>query len=183
MTEPLDFELEIGPAAETGYPVTARLKGGGEASGTMSWSMRGRELDFQLAAIRDSVLASSATVRRLSTLDEQPVRDFGQRLFEAAIREEVRLLYGAAYQQSRQQDRPLRLVLRVRPPELARLPWEYLFDRADDTYLGLRMPLVRYPQVLEPQRPLKVSPPLNILAMVARPADQVALDAQSEKQR
>ena len=183
MTEPLDFELEIGSASDASYSVTARVKGGAEASGAMSWSLGGRELDAQLAAIRDSVLASSARVRRLSTLDEQPVRDFGQRLFDAAITGDVRVLYGAAYQQSRQQDRLLRLVLRVRPPELARLPWEYLFDRGDDAYLGLRMPLVRYPQVLEPQRPLKVSPPLNILAMVARPADQNALDVRKEKRR
>src|SRR3984893_7387253 len=183
MAEPLDFELEIGPAANAGYPVTARLKGGGEASGVMSWSMTGRELDAPLAALRDSVLAFSATARRLSTLDEQPVREFGERLFDAAISSQIRVLYGAAYQQSRQQDRVLRLVLRIRPPELARLPWEYLFDRTEDTYLGLRMPLVRYPQVLEPQRPLKVSPPLNILAMVARPGDQTALDVRGEKRR
>jgi len=183
MAEPLDFELEIGPAGDAGYPVTARVTGGGEASEVMSWPMTGRELDAQLAAIRDSVLASSATVRRLSTLDEQPVRELGQRLFDAAISNQIRVLYAAAYQQSRRQDRPLRLVLRIRPPELARLPWEYLFDRTDDTYLGLRMPLVRYAQVLEPQRPLKVSPPLNILAMVARPGDQTAKDVRSQKRR
>src|ERR1700716_1841358 len=118
MTEPLDFELEIGSAAGAGYPVAARLKGGGEASELMTWSMSGREIDAQLAAIRDSVLASSATVRRLSTLDEQPVREFGERLFDAAISSQIRVLYGAAYQQSRQQDRVLRLVLRIHPPEL-----------------------------------------------------------------
>jgi hypothetical protein len=183
MAEPLDFELEIGPPAAAGYPVAARLERGAEATGVMGWSMAGREIDTQLATIRDSVLASSVTVRRLWTPDEQPVREFGQRLFDAFFRDDVRMLYGAAYQQSRQQDRPLRLVLRIRPPELARLPWEYLFDRTDDTYVGLRMSLIRRPQVLEPQRPLKVDTRLNILAMVARPADQAALDVRSEKGR
>src|SRR5438445_273600 len=71
MAEPLDFELEIGSAADAQYPVAARVKDGGEASGTMAWSLTGRELDARLAAIRDSVLASSVLVRRLSTLDEQ----------------------------------------------------------------------------------------------------------------
>ena len=75
------------------------------------------------------------------------------------------------------------LVLRVRPPELARLPWEFLFDPSQGDYLGLTMPLVRYPQVLAPRQPLQVAPPLRILGMVARPGDQHALDTGEEQQR
>src|SRR5215471_15441229 len=119
MVDALDFELEIGPEGDSGYPVTARVKAGGEATAFMRMPIVGDDLEKQLAAIRDSVLASSATVRRLATLDEQPVRRFGQRLFEAALNGEVWLLYGAAYHQSRLDGRPLRLVLRIRPPELA----------------------------------------------------------------
>lgn len=37
----------------------------------------------------------------------------------------------------------LRLVLRVRPPELIRLPWEFLFDPGRQDYLSLTVPLVR----------------------------------------
>src|SRR5437879_1737442 len=183
MVEARDFELEIGPRGESGYAVTATVEGGGEASAIMRWSLIGHELDRQLAAIRDSVLASSATVRRIATLDEGPVRKFGESLFDAALSGDVRLLYAAAYQQSRREGRPLRLVLRMRPLELARLPWEFLFDRTSDDYLGLQMPMIRYPRVLEPQRPLKVGGALNVLAMVARPGDRTALDVQGERQR
>jgi tetratricopeptide (TPR) repeat protein len=74
-------------------------------------------------------------------------------------------------------------VLRIRPPGLARLPWEFLFDPARQDYLGLSLPLVRYPQVLAPRQPLEAAPPLHILGMVARPGDQDALQVDDEQRR
>jgi hypothetical protein len=41
-------------------------------------------------------------------------------------------------------------VLRVLPPELAQLPWEFLFDPGQQDYLALTLPLVRYLHVLAP---------------------------------
>ncbi len=43
--------------------------------------------------VKDKVLVSSAVVRRMATEDEQPVRELGQRLFEAVIADDVRALY------------------------------------------------------------------------------------------
>jgi len=177
-----DFELEIGPGTAGSYPVTARAPGG-EAAATLRWSVTPAELDHQLAVIKDKVLVSSAVVRRAATEDEQPVRDLGQRLFEALIVDEVRALYVASRQRAREDGSVLRLVLRMRPPELARLPWEFLFDPGGQDYLGLTMPLVRYLQVLAPRSPLRVAAPLRVLGMVARPGDQHALDAGAEQQR
>jgi tetratricopeptide (TPR) repeat protein len=77
----------------------------------------------------------------------------------------------------------LRLVLRIRSPELARLPWEFLFDPGRQDYLSLSLPLVRYPQVLAPRQPLQAAAPLRILGMVARPGDQDALEVEDEKRR
>jgi len=178
----LDFELEIGPGTAGSYPVAARAPGG-EAATTLRWSVTPAELDHQLAVVKDKVLASSAVVRRAPTEDEQPVRDLGQRLFEALIADDVRTLYVASRQRAREDSCVLRLVLRVRPPELARLPWEFLFDPGRQDYLGLTMPLVRYLQVLAPRQPLRVAAPLRILGMAARPGDQHALDGGEEQQR
>jgi CHAT domain-containing protein len=69
------------------------------------------------------------------------------------------------------------------PPELAALPWEFLYDSTRDDYLCLGAPLVRYLDVLEPRRPLTVNPPLRILAMVARPDELDALDVNHERRR
>ncbi len=178
----LDFELEISPGVAGSYPVVARAPGG-EVATTMRWSLTPAELDHQLALIKDKVLVSSAVVRRAPTEDERPVRELGQRLFEALIADEVRALYVASRQRAKENGGVLRLVLRVRPPELARLPWEFLFDPSRQDYLGLTMPLVRYLQVLAPRQPLRVAAPLRILGMVARPGDLHALDAGEEQQR
>jgi CHAT domain/WD domain, G-beta repeat len=178
----LDFELEIGPGVTGSYPVVARAPGG-EVVTTLRWSLTPADLDHQLAVIRDKVLVSSAVVRRTAVEDEQPVRELGQRLFEALIYDDVRALYVDSRQRARENGSVLRLVLRVRPPELAQLPWEFLFDPARQDYLGLTVPLVRYLHVLAPLQPLRVAAPLRILGMVTRPGDQHALDAEEEQQR
>ncbi|MGH3913743.1 MAG: CHAT domain-containing protein [Pseudonocardiaceae bacterium] len=178
----LDFELEIGLGAAGGYPVLARAPGG-EVATTLRWSVTPAELDQQLAVIKDKVLVSSAVVRRAPTEDELPVRELGRRLFGALIADDVRALYADSRQRARENDHVLRLVLRVRPPELARLPWEFLFDPGRQDYLGLTVPLVCYLQVLAPRQPLRVAPPLRILGMAARPGDLHALDGREEQQR
>jgi CHAT domain/WD domain, G-beta repeat len=178
----LDLEVEIGlPGAEGSYPVFARAAW--KADGTLRWPWTPANFNRQLTAIQDNVLASSAPVRRVATEDEQPVRELGQRLFEALIADDVRDLYEDSKRRARADGGVLRLVLRVRPPELARLPWEFLFDPGRQDYLGLDMPLVRYPQVLAPQQPLRVAAPLRILGMVALPGDLDVLDTGQEQQR
>ena len=179
----LTFELTIGPRNADGYPVTARAPGGEEAAAIMRLSLMTHDLERQLSAIRDAVLASSAHVRRIPTLQERPVQEFGSALFEAIMTDDVRVLFGASYQRAREQESDLRLVLKVQPPELARLPWEFLFDAGREEYLSLRWPLVRYPLVMEPVRALTVNPPLRILGMVAMPSDRGALDVKEEQRR
>lgn len=178
----LDFELEIGPGTGDTYPVVARASGG-EVPAEIHLPMPRAELDRQLVVVRGAVLASSAVSRRLPGGDEHPVRQLGRQLFEALLVDDVRGLYVASAQRAREHGDTLRLVLRVRPPELARLPWEFLFDPGQQDYLGLSVPLVRYPEVLAPRQPLHVEPPLRILGMSARPGDQQALAADQERRR
>jgi WD40 repeat protein/tetratricopeptide (TPR) repeat protein len=179
----LDFQLEISPGPERDYQVTARAPSGGEATANMHLPLTIEELDHQLAVIKDAVLLSSTVVRRLARPEEQPVQRLGQLLFDALLTGDVRGLFGFSYQQARAEGKPLRLVLRVRPPELAQLPWEFLYDAGRQDYISLSLPLVRYPQVLDPRRPLPVAPPLRILAMAARPGDRDALQVEDEQRR
>ncbi|MGH3807294.1 MAG: CHAT domain-containing protein [Pseudonocardiaceae bacterium] len=178
----LDFELEIGSGAAGTYPVVARTPGG-EVATSMRLPLTLTELDHQIAVVRGAVLASTAVVRRAPTTDEKPVRELGQQLFETLVCGDVRGLYLASRQHAHEQGSVLRLVLRVRPPELARLPWEFLFDPYQQDYLGLSMPLVRYPEVLAPRQPLQVASPLRILGMVACPGDQHELEVDEEQRR
>ncbi|MGH3481588.1 MAG: CHAT domain-containing protein, partial [Nocardioidaceae bacterium] len=178
----LDFNLKISPGNDHTYQVVARAPGG-DASATMRLSGTSMDFDHQLAVVRDTVLASSMTVPGAPAADEQVVRDMGRRLFEALVTDDVRSLYVASGQQARAQGGGLRLILQVAPPELARLPWEFVFDPVQQSYLSLSSSLVRYPEVLAARRPLQVSAPLRILGMVARHGDRGGVDDEQRRLR
>ncbi|MGH8887782.1 MAG: hypothetical protein ACRDYX_21960 [Egibacteraceae bacterium] len=69
---------------------------------------------------------------------------FGRELFDALFIDDVRSLFDSSRHRAAQDDEQLRLVLRIRAPELARLPWEFLYDPRRDDYLGLSVSLVRF---------------------------------------
>ncbi|MGH7454664.1 MAG: SUMF1/EgtB/PvdO family nonheme iron enzyme, partial [bacterium] len=84
-----------------------------------------------------------------------------------------------------QKDLGLRFKLRIQSPELAALPWEFLYDARQAEYICLsrNTPVVRYidlPQVIPP---LAVTPPLRILGMMVSPSDLQSLDLDNEKHR
>ncbi|WP_369257223.1 CHAT domain-containing protein [Streptomyces sp. R35] len=178
----VDFQVEVGPRGEHGYPVVFRAAGGEEAPGVMRLPPL-RDLEALAARVPDAVVASSARVRRAAVGDEAPVRELGRILFDALLAGTGSALLMAARNRAAQQGGQVRLVLRVQPPELARLPWEFMYDTGEDGYLGLDLPLVRHPQVARPVAALRVVPPLRILGMVARPDDQEPLAAHAEQQR
>jgi tetratricopeptide (TPR) repeat protein len=184
MATTLNFEIEVSPRGGSEYEVTARAPDGGEASAAMHFPVSADELSRQASIIKHAVLASAAVTRRIATPDEQPVQVLGRQLFDALVPGDVRGLYRATYQDAKQDDRMLRVVLRISAPELASLPWEFLFDSGHEDYLSLNLPVVRYPpRVLEPIKPMGVTPPLRILGMAALPGDRTELEVAAEKQR
>jgi CHAT domain/WD domain, G-beta repeat len=176
----LDFEIDVAAQGDHGYPVTVRSPGGGEATATMSLPA---EVPALVARIPEAVVASSAIVRRGLARQEQPVRDLGSFLYGALLSEDVRGLLMTSRQQAVMSGEQLRIVLRISPPELACLPWEFMFDPGDDDYVCLSTPLIRRPQVLRPIRPLGVTGPLRVLGMVASPGDQHEVGAEEERRR
>jgi CHAT domain/WD domain, G-beta repeat len=179
--EAVDVELEISSGSAGTYLVAARSPSG-EAMATMRLPFDEEEIDNRLRALQTTLIWSTARTRRVISEVEQPVVQFGAALFDALIAGDVRVLVGASRDRAAHEGKRLRLVLRIRPPELSRLPWEFLYNTGADEYLALTMPLLRYPEVLEPRRPLEVSPPLEILGMVARPSDRDPLEIEEEQQ-
>jgi hypothetical protein len=176
----LDLEIDVAALGDRGYPVMVRSPGGGEATAAMNLAA---ELPVLAARIPEAVVASSAAVRRGLVGQEQPVRDLGSLLYRALVSEDVRSLLMTSRQQAALSGEQLRIVLRISPPELACLPWEFMFDPADDDYICLSTPLIRRPQVLRPTRPLGVTGPLRVLGMVASPGDQHGVGAEEERRR
>jgi hypothetical protein len=183
-TSYLDLEVEVTSDEGRGYRVEVTSPSGGECAATVPFPLGERALERRLQGLRLALLSSAANVRRLAMPDEKLVQELGAELFDWLFAGDARVLFDSSRQQAAREenDQWLRLVLRIRPPELAALPWEFLYDTRRDDYLSLSNPLVRYPEVLEPIRPLAVSPPLRILGMVARPSDRSELDVELEKQ-
>jgi hypothetical protein len=183
--EYLDFELEISPGRGREYPVAVVRSPAGEARGTMHFPYDELMLQNRLKDLQIALLRSGGPLRKVLSREEQAVQDFGRDLFDAIFSGEIRSRYDVSLQEAKRQGKGLRLKLRIQPPELAALPWEFLYDPRPAEYLCLsrHTPIVRYLELPQPIQPLTVTPPLRILGMVASPRDLKALDVTREKQR
>lgn len=74
----------------------------------------------------------------------------------------------------------VRLRLRVEDPEIATVPWEYLYSPIRSDFLGASTatPIVRYLELPEPPRPLAASLPLHMLVVIPEDSE---LDTETEK--
>jgi len=98
--------------------------------------------------------------------------DLGGGLFDAVFREEVLAAWSRSRDAVQQEGRGLRLRLRFADaPSLAAMPWELLYDKSSRTFYAQsdRTPVVRYFDVTNPPRPLRVRGPLRILVIIASP--------------
>jgi hypothetical protein len=181
----LDFELEIGPGSGREYPVAVIRSPAGEVRETMRFPFDELALENRLKDLQIGLLRSGGKRRQMLSSEEQTVQDFGRALLDALLTGEVRSRYDVSWREAKQQGKGLRLKLRIQPPELAALPWEFLYDPRQAEYVCLSRgtPVVRYLELPQPIQPLSVTPPLHILGMVASPRDLPPLDVVREKQR
>lgn len=179
MTKPyMDFELSIQPEGES-YRSRVLRAPAGEASGVFSPPFSEMEVENFLLRIG----GRRRVMRRIDSPEAQAARSFGERLFRAAFPEEVRDCLRVSLDAADGQGAGLRIRLRLNEvPELADLPWEYLWDPSHRRFLALSAstPIVRYIEVPERIRPLEVKPPLRILAMISSPAGYESLDVEQE---
>lgn len=181
----LDFELEIGIGSGRDYPVVVVRSPAGEARETMRFPFDELMLENRLQALQIALLRSGGKQRRLPSPEEKIVQDFGRALYEALLSGEVRSRYDVSFREATQAGKGLRLKLRIQSPEMAALPWEFLYDSRQGEYLALvrNTPIVRYLELPQPIQPLAVPTPLRVLGMIASPKDLVSLNYEHEKQR
>ena len=184
----LDFELEIDEGRGGEYPVTVLGSPHGEAREAMRFPFDDAELKHRLRALQSAVLHPDESLRGVLTWDSGPeeqytVRDFGLELFNGLFTGEVRNLYDLSRRIAQQQGDDLRLKLRILPPALAVVPWEFMYDPRVREFVCLYQnnSLVRYLELPQPVQRLSVGLPLRILGMVADPRG--SLDVEGEKQR
>ena len=143
-------------------------------------ALQNRLQDLQIALLR-----SGGKRRRALSPEEQNVQDFGKDLFKALVGGEILSRYEVSREKAQQERKGLRIKLRIQAPELAALPWEFLYDHRRGEYLCLskNTPTIRYLELPQPIPILTVTPPLRILGMIASPTDLPRLDVDRERQR
>jgi CHAT domain len=180
-----NFELEIGARNGDVYPVSVIRSAEGEAYEMMHFPFGEQTLATQLVTLQQFLTNPDQGGSLLPSPGEQSIQKFGQALFIALFVGEIAILYQISRAIARNKGKGLRVKLRIQPPELAALPWEFLYDPRNEQYLCLSddTPVIRYLDIPEPLQPLAISSPLSILGMTANPKDITDLDVVREQQR
>ena len=122
-------------------------------------------------------------VRRMESPEMQSAKQFGGKLFDAVFAGDVRGALRSSVDAANRENAGLRVRLRLGDaPELTDLPWEFLYNSSLNRFLALsnKTPLVRYIELPESPRALKIAPPLRILVMISSPNDYETLDVERE---
>lgn len=178
-----DFELEIGVGAGRDYPMAVLRSPAGEIRQIFHFPYDELVLENRLKSLEIALLRSGGKHRRILSPEEETVQKFGQDLFDALFSGESRSLYDLSCEKARREGKGLRLKLRIQSPELASLPWEYMYDSRQAEYVCLsrETPVIRYIELPQAIPPYKIQPPLRILGMVAGPSELPWLDIENEK--
>jgi hypothetical protein len=173
--ESLDFELEIGQGHGREYPVNVLESPAGQAQGILHFPFSQQLLEHHLEELQAALLRPTG--------QEPAAQNFGRMLFDALFAGEVGILYDSSRHQAAEQGKVLRLKVRIEAPELANLPWEFLYDSHLGEYVCLShaTPLARYVEHPEPTHPPAVTPPLRILGIVAAPRGSTHAALEREK--
>jgi CHASE2 domain-containing sensor protein len=163
------LDLCIDAARDGVYSLRASCKVHGESQDVLALTLE------QVAEARANLEEGYTTRGLLETfgdtlyrgLFETPERNLGSHFYQCV---------GAASGP----DQGVLLRLRIEPPEIAALPWEYLFSRRKQCFLAssVRSPVVRYLELQQTIRELRAVFPLRMLVVVP---DGSGLDAEKEK--
>ena len=141
----------------------------GEISGELRWEKNQFDLSLQL-------IESKQTNSKL-------LKALGSQLYKALFPDKINALFHATMA-SAQANQHVRLRLIFESPELAALPWEFLYDEDTDIFLANNIATVlsRYIDVPLQKREIKAaSLPLKVLLVIASPTDLAHLDATGEE--
>ncbi|MCC7162672.1 MAG: CHAT domain-containing protein [Anaerolineae bacterium] len=153
----------------------------GQANAAFASPFQPPELDSFMARI-----GRRAPISGANATPEEMLKQFGKTLFNAVFHDEVLTSFRRSRDAADNADKGLRIKLRLdEVPELADLPWEYLYDATRENFLALsrETPIVRFLALPEPVEPLAAPSPLNLLAVLASPTDYETLDVQGEWRR
>jgi CHAT domain len=177
----LNLDVSIEPHGGGSYTCVAKSSSGGEARTVFAFPFSDKDLQILVLSVVGSIGRTRRKARRIQSEERELLEDFGGQLFQAAFSGPVRSFLDRSLAAAESKNAGLRIRLRL-PPELANIPWEYLYDRESAGFVSLspETVLVRYVEMPRPPRPFPVSPPLRILAMISAPSDVPELESDDE---
>jgi hypothetical protein len=125
-------------------------------------------------------------MRKADSPENRAAREFGNKLFDTVFCGELETAFWKSLETAKAGGNGLRIRLRLGDtPELADLPWEYLYQQQHREFLALsaETPIVRYFELPETVKPLAITPPLRVLVMLSNPSDVDCLDIEKEWQK
>ena len=177
-----DFDLDIERRGDGRY--VARVLNAADGPAQSEFTLPFTDLELENFLLRMG--HARGTVRRLESPETQTAKNMGGKLFDAVVAGPVADALAARLGEARRAEKGLRIRVRLTDaPELCDIPWEFLYDRTRNKFLGLsrETPIVRFLELPDPPRPLAVKPPLAALVMIASPSDYPPLDVEKEWNR
>ncbi len=166
-----DFDLLIEPGSLGSYRARVLRSPAGE-SAPVQFTLPFTALELENFVLK--VGRTSLRTRGAGRPESAPLKDFGGKLYNAVFQDELRDTLLRSLSRARAQGVGMRLRLRlIDTPELAGLPWEFLYDPRHNRFLAQsrRTPLVRYLDLPDPPHPLGVEGPMRLLVMNSSPTD------------
>jgi CHAT domain/Concanavalin A-like lectin/glucanases superfamily len=117
--------------------------------------------------------------------DGELLKGLGYELYQALFPYQINARFQATIAGAQANNHSVRLRLIFESPELAALPWEFLYDKQTNTFLGnsTQTVLSRYIDVPLQQRDIKAaSLPLKVLLVISSPTNLAKLDVAGEEQ-
>ena len=176
----LDFDLQIDDLGDGSYRAHVLASPAGQAEALFSLPFS--ELEIENFFLR--IGRPRRGIRRINSAEMNEARKFGSKLYSAVFQGSLQACLLRSIDYAGQREQGVRLRLRL-PPALVELPWEYLYDPAQERFLvhSTGTPVVRYLDLPQSAKPLATAPPLKVLVMIAGPHDFQALDVEAEWQK
>ncbi|CAN5907843.1 hypothetical protein BH23GEM7_BH23GEM7_39760 [soil metagenome] len=152
-----NLDLWIDASADGGYPLRASCERHGESGG--------------LLALDPAELGEWQRALEAGEADRAQQIELGSRLYAALFgTSEVGAQFDRCRAASSGPEQGIRLRLRIDPPEIAALPWEYLYSPKEECFVGasIHTPLVRYLEISQRIRELETTPPLQMLVLISQ---------------
>ncbi len=152
-----NFDLYIESKVGDAYPVRVKSETLGEAEGF-----------FNLAPEYVTNAAQLKQLRQIIGGNNLP-QTFGVALHGSLFQQDVgAMLLKCLGSVLTDDEKGMRIRLILTPPEVAALPWEFLYDTASKCFLCTsgKTPITRYINLNEPIKALKTAPPVKVLVVI-----------------